>query len=151
MLTQHSHTIQNAWTIQKMKLTWFWVWTIHMSQTRSLCELHPRQSSLHVHKDLVSRACSLKPHMFALVNISIIKKQINLLQHKFNIPRLNTNYKHEIMKYIYERQASSTTLCIFKMRNGWIIDYIYLHLLYILIHQVQVLCHILSFFLWTSH
>jgi hypothetical protein len=40
------------------------------------------------------------------------------------------------------------------MRNGWIIDYIYLHLLYIIIHQVQaniIMPHIIfldvSFFL----
>jgi hypothetical protein len=152
MVTQHSHTIQNTWTIQKMKLTWFWVWTIHMFQTWSLCELHPIESSLHMLKDLVSRACSLKPHMFALVNISMIKKQKHLSQ------GLTQSTNMKLWKNIYELKVSPTTLCIFKMKYGWIIDYIHLHLLYILIHQVQannimpnIILLDVSFFLWTSH
>jgi len=122
MFTQHPCIIPSTWTIQKMKLTWFWVRITHTS------------------KDLVSWGSLTKTmYIYSCEQFHNLKKKKKFIvtqvwYTKGLFQGLTQNNNMKLRRKKKEFENSFTTFYIFE-RNGWIIDSIHLHLLNIFLHQ----------------
>ncbi len=133
--TQHPHTIENTWIIQKMELTYFWVGITHAPKTWFLCGLHPLGSSSHVPKDFALCVLFIKCTYICCNEHFHNKRFISLLQHTLVTQKaFNKSDTMKLWKEKYEFEIPIRVLYILEKKNEWIIIPFHLHILNILIH-----------------
>jgi hypothetical protein len=72
--SQNTYTLYKTFTIQKKKLTCFWVTSPIGLKFKSLCGLHSMRNSLHAFKDLTWWGIIHQRHKFVFMNTFIIIK-----------------------------------------------------------------------------